>query len=199
MMALAVLAGFQPPVLEAQARTALGIRGGAGLVSGGRPAYAAQIEVVDMAGGSSVEVAVTGWAGLDLTREYRASGLLDGEAYSESLSLWGGGVMANFLWGHSRRSFGPYALIGIGLGPVWFDWRVDSTDPRFGTPAAGGGSLRAEERMMVSSFLSLGIGQRLLGRFDVRAQGLLILVPSTTLREQIMKVPLLTLTSGIGL
>lgn len=187
--------------LSAQGRTAFGIRGGAGLVKTGEAVYGGQIEMADVdgSGTGSVEVALTGWGGARTTSDYELRRGDLTHRYHEEMRISGLGLLASYLWAPLRRTGGPYLAFGLGLGPLWVDWRADSTDPRFGTPAAEGGSFRAEEGVQLGSLLSFGIGQRLHERLDVRAQMLTLLVPSTDAREDAKLVPLFTLTTGIGL
>jgi hypothetical protein len=91
-------------------------------------------------------------------------------------------------------------MVGLGLGPIDVDWRTDSpTDTSLGSPLAGGGSFRSEGRILVGSMGNAGIGMRVHRYVDVRAQGLLLIVPSTDAREDMKIVNTLTLTVGLTL
>jgi hypothetical protein len=201
MLALAMLlAGpVAPCPLSAQGRTMLGLRGGAGVGTAGEAVYVGQIELVDMDRGGSVELAVSGWSGVRRAEDRQSRVHSFVYDYHEEMRVWGFGVLASYLWAPLRRNTGPYVALGLGVGPIWVDWRTDSTDPRFGSPAPGGGTFRAEEGVSIGSLLSVGLGQRLHERLDLRAQVLSLLVPSTTVRERAELVPLLTLTAGVGL
>lgn len=162
--------------------------------------YSGQIEIIDTDGGGSVEVAVGGWSGVRTTADYQERDFSLVYDYHEEMHVrFGFGVLASYLWAPSRRRTGPYLAMGIGLGPLWVDWRTDSTDRRFGTPLPDGGSFRAEEGIQVGSLLSVGLGHRLHERLDLRAQVVSLLVPSTRKREEATLLPLFMLTTGFAL
>lgn len=199
LAAALLLAPLASAPLSAQGRTVFGIRGGAGIGTAGQAVYGGQIEIVDIDGTGSVELAITGWGGARTTSDYEMESRSVMHRYHEDMRVWGFGVLGSYLWRDSGATAGPYVALGLGLGPLWVDWRADSTDPRFGTPAPDGGSFRVEEGVRPGSLLLFGIGQRLHERFDLRAQVLTLLVPSSKVREDAKLVPLFTLTSGIGL
>ena len=198
-LVMAVLVGTlaAPATVSAQGRGMLGVRGGAGVGAGGA-VYSGQIELVDTDGGGSVELAVGGWSGVRTTADYQVREFSLVHDYHEEMRVRGFGILASYLWSLSRRRTGPYLAMGIGLGPLWVDWRTDSTDRGFGTPVAGGGSFRAEEGVQVGSLLSVGLGHRLHERLDLRAQVVSLLVPSTVERRDAKLLPLLMLTTGFA-
>jgi hypothetical protein len=193
-LVLVVAGAVTPGSAHAQSLAAFGVRGGVGVDSSGKLVYDAQIGLTDLSGSTNVEVAIRGLGEAFSTRSYqtqRASLTFDND---EELSVWGIGLTADFLFGHAS---GTYWMLGLGVGPLWYAWRLESTDPRVGEPLPEGGGFLEEEGVSVGSFLSAGVGQRLHRRVDLRAGATLVLLPSTDLREELETIPAFTLTAGI--
>jgi len=196
-LAFVCLGAVPPAPGGAQSLAAFGVRGGAGIDAGGRMVYDAQLGLADLSGSPAVEVAIRGLGEAFSTRSYetrRAS--LTFENYEE-IRVWGIGLMADFLFRHSMESRGPYLMLGLGVGPLWYRGRLESTDPRVGEPLPTGGGFLEEEGVSVGSLLSAGLGQRLHRRVDLRAQATLMLLPSTDQREELELISMFTLTAGI--
>ena len=193
-----VLAGAVAPMpTHAQSLAAFSVRGGAGVDTSGRTVYDAQIGLTDLSGSTNVEISVRGLGEAFSTRSYQTQRTSRTFDNTEELRVWGVGLMADFLFRHSMESRGPYFMLGLGVGPLWYAWSLESTDPRAGEPMPGGGSFVEEEGVSAGSLLSAGLGQRLHRRLDVRAQATLVLLPSTDLREELEVIPAFTLTAGI--
>ncbi len=177
-----------------------GVRAGAGWDGAGETVYAGQLEIVEFGRWSSVEVGISAFEGGKI-EDYAQLVDLDSHDYHEETHARGIALTATLLLAHSPKdSRGPYALLGLGLGPIDVDWRADSaTDPELGSPLAGGGSFSRESGVMVGSMGSAGIGMRIHRNVDLRAQALALVVPSTDTREDMKMVATFTLTAGLTL
>jgi hypothetical protein len=176
----------------------VGLRGWGGVDLEGSTVYGGQIEVTDLGASHSVELAVAGIGATRLGEEY---GVRHGEVsfpYREDTRVRSVAVTANLLIRHGSGVRGPYLVLGLGLGPQWVDWRLETEYNRLGTPLPGGGSFLEEERMVLGTLLSAGVGLRIHRHLDVRGQVLTMLVPSTKLREDLKLMPVFVLTTGVA-
>jgi hypothetical protein len=175
-----------------------GLRIGAGVDTAGRVAYGVQLELIEFGTSSSFELALHAF-GATRVENYEFYYFSTLRQYHEESRLRGLGIIANLLARHARESSGPYLVLGVGLGPLEVDWRVESaTDPTMSTPLPNGGSFDAEKRRTVGSLVNLGIGWRIDRRLDLRAQILTALASPTDVREDLKIVPAATLSVGIG-
>jgi hypothetical protein len=202
-LVLACAAAFQvatSPTLSAQGAIALGIRGGVGVDRAGRTVYTGQLEVTEVGGSSSAQVALAGFDARWIDdRQVFDSRRLRSYDYHEEVRVRGGGVVASILPWHRRDEGGPYVALGLGVGPMIVDWRLESaTDTRFATPLPGGGTFVEEEKVQLGSMLSVGLGLRVHRHVDFRAQTLALVVPSSDVREELKVVPTFTLTTGLS-
>jgi hypothetical protein len=184
-----------PSPLTAQRATTIGLRGGAGLDESRMWSFHGQLELTELGGSSSVQVALGAFATARATDDYRVPVLALVHEYREESRVWGVALLANYLARHASR--GPYLVGGLGVGYLWVDWRLETTDARVGSPLPEGGSYLEEEGPTLSTLLNLGVGQRLHGHLDVRAQLLTTVVPSTEERD-LMLLPVLSFTTGIA-
>jgi len=183
--------------LFAQSLSALGVRAGAGVDREGKLVYDGRIGLADLSGSTAVEVALRGFGEASSTKTYESARISRRWENREEMRVWSVGLMADILLRHGRETRGPYFMLGLGLGPVWYDWRRESEDPSVGDPVPEGGSVLTQDGVILGSMLSAGLGQRLHRRVDLRVQGTVAFVPSTDLREELTFVPFLTLTTGV--
>jgi hypothetical protein len=200
ILCLAASALVLPAGLSAQELGHLGLRGGAIIDRTGEPGYGGQVELVDLQSSRSVEVAIGYLAGTSARHYQRTAAWGRGDEYREDMRVRGAVLLANALFRRTPGARGPHVVLGMGLGPFWVDWTRESpSDTGLGMPRAGGGSAVREKRLMLGTVLNVGGGQRLGDRFDVRAQLSTLVVPSTDAREELWLVPVLVLTTGVGL
>jgi hypothetical protein len=190
--------------LEAQLSTRLGARVGAGIDGTGRMVYVGQIDFTDFGEAHSVELAVVAMgARLDQAFTAGGGGGVGGSAhfeYEELTRAEGIGLIGSLLIGHVPGRGRPYLLAGIGPAVLSVDWRLaSSTDHKLGTPRLAGGSFREEHVRKLGSVAQLGVGVRVRDRFDLRAQGQALVVPSTDAREDMKVLHTITLSTGIQL
>lgn len=185
--------------VEAQSRTRLGVRGGAGIDRTGQAVYIGQVDVTDIGASHSVEVALAAF-GARLDQAYSGADQNFLHEYEDRTRVEGVALVGSVLVGHARSGWWPYVVAGLGVGPLRVDWRkVSPTDVRLGTSMPSGGSFREESVVKLGSVLRLGLGWSLHDRLDVRAQGHAMLVPSTVAREDMKVLPTMTLSTGFGL
>jgi hypothetical protein len=175
--------------VDAQDLAALGVHAGAGISGGGDLVYEALIDLADLSCSPGVAVALRAFGEASARRTTPVSPTREEQ---EEMRVWGVGLIAEVLLRHSLETRGPYVAVGLGVGPLWFRWRLDSIGP--GVPPEIGAE---EEGLTVGSILSAGLGQRLHPSVDVRAQATAVLVPSTDLREDLALIPFFTLTAGV--
>jgi hypothetical protein len=202
--ALAFLGLCLPFAISAQGlggvlRVGAGVDRAGGMVGGG------QVEFVDFGASSSVEVALTVFeAHLADDFQSTTSGQIGGlvlHDYHEDTRVRGAGVITSLLVGHGPRdSRGPYLALGLGLGLFDVDWHVESpTDMFLGSARPTGGSIRAEDVLLLGGLTNLGLGFRIHRRIDVRAQALTLLTPPTDARRDVKLLATFTLTAGVGI
>lgn len=196
---LICLGSMLPSALSAQGVTEITLRAGAGIDGGGKTFYGGQIELTDRGGSNAVQVAISGFGRAYLVEDYQEAERIRLHDVHEETRVWGVGLMANYLFRHGIEGGGPYFMAGLGVGPLWVDWRLETTNSRTGTPLPAGGSFLAERGVTVGTMLNLGIGQRLHRHIDIRAEMLTVIVPTTSQRENVKVIPAFTLTTGVGL
>jgi len=197
MVGLLCVAVLAPTSVGAQDLAALGLRAGAGIDRGGEVVYDAQIDLTDLSGSPAVGLAFRGFGEVFASKSYESVRGSRTWQDQEEMRVWGVALMADFLFRHSRETRGPYVALALGVGPLWVQWRLESTDPGVGDPLPGGGGFLEEDGLTVGSMMSAGLGQRLHRRVDLRAQATAVLVPSTDQREDLALIPLFTLTTGV--
>ncbi len=181
-----------------------GLRAGAGIDAQGEPVLGGQIELVDFGTSSSVELAVAVFEGR-LVEDYRVltdNGIaLVPDDYHEDTRVRGAGPIASLLVGQGPRdSRGPYLAVGLGLGVFAVEWHVESpTDDSLGTLRPSGGSVRAEDAVLLGALGNLGLGFRIHRRLDLRAHALTLMTPSTDAREDAKLLTTFMITAGVGI
>jgi hypothetical protein len=161
--------------------------------------YSAQIDLTEVGETHSVELALAAF-GARLDQAYTGVAASRLHAYEEVTHAEGLGLVGSLLIGHARSGLRPYWVAGIGVGPLWVEWRkVSPTDDGLGTRLVVDGSFREESVVKLGSMLQVGIGLRLRQRFDLRAQGQALVVPSTNAREDLKFMPAVTLSAGLSL
>lgn len=175
-----------------------GLRGGGGVDVTGGGVFSAQLEFTELGSSNSVRVGVMGVGGAHLIDEYTLVHSEREYAYREATRIWSVALVANYLLGYSMGATGPYVALGLGLGPQWVDWRLESAYGRAGEPLQGGGSFLEQDGLMLGTTLNAGLGLRLHDHFDVLAQALVLVAPSTDLREDLKLMPAFLLTTGIS-
>jgi hypothetical protein len=175
-----------------------GLRAGAGWDGRGETVYVGQLELVEFGRWSSVEVGVSAFEG-GVAEDYRRTPEQRTYDYHEETHVRGVALTAGILlWHPPKDSRGPYVVLGLGVGPIDVDWRTESpTDGALGSPLGSGGSYATDNGILAGSLGNAGLGMRLHAHVDVRAQGLMLVVPSTDTREDMKIVRTLTLTAGL--
>lgn len=190
--------GLLVPDVSAAQGLGAGLRGGAGWDTTGERVWAGQLEIVEFGRWSSVEVGISAFEG-GIVEDYARTVEHRTHDYHEETRVRGLALTASLLLAHApENSRGPYALLGLGLGPIDVDWRAYSpTDLGLASPRAEGGSFATENGILAAPMASAGLGVRIHRHADVRAQGLAFLVPSTDAREDMKVVAALTFTTGL--
>jgi hypothetical protein len=193
-----LIAGLLVPDTSAAQGIGAGLRGGAGWDTTGDGVWAGQLEIVEFGRWSSVEVGLSAFEG-GLVEDYTRTVERRSHDYHEETHLRGLALTASLLIGHAPEdSRGPYALVGLGIGPIDVGWRAESpTDPSLDSPRTGGGSFSIENGILPAPVANAGVGMRVHRHVDVRAQGVLFIAPSTDTREDMKAVAALTFTTGL--
>jgi len=184
---------------SAQDPSRIGIRAGAGTGGSGETVFVGQIEVSELAGLNSVELAVAGLLGGRSIENTRAIDRFNAtHEYREDTGVVGIELTTNYLFRHAMEASGPYFLVGLGVGAYRVDWSFASpTDRRLGTPLTGGGSSRAQEQTLLGSMVNVGVGLRLHQHVDVRAMLRAMLLPGSDQRD-LKLIPAVAATAGFG-
>jgi hypothetical protein len=179
------------------------LRAGAGVDSQGGLVFGGQIALVDFGASSSVEMALAAFEGRlveDYSGEEPGPIVAIQHDYHEDTRARGAGLIGSLLIGHGPRdSRGPYIALGLGIGALDVDWRVESPTARdLGPARPTGGSMREEHGLLPGGLGNVGLGFRLHRRLDLRAQALTLMAPSTDARENLKLLTVFTLTAGVG-